>query len=162
MRKIVTNPILLWILSVISLGHFVILWSWLLAKEANRNSSDRKLSIRVHAKILAGSYVVLVAMYFILFSHRLFPGIETSAIFPHLHLVYLGVFFLMLADILYLIGATTRMINLVSNEYVPPAGVMMIGLFLLFAPLPYLQARLNRVVAEHNQSVEDNATRWRG
>lgn len=154
MRRIITNPILLWILSVVSLGHFVILWSWLLANEVNRHVEDERLSMKVHAKILAASYMLLVTMYFSLFNERLFHNIETSAIFPYLHLVYFLIFLLMLADILYLVGATTRMINLASDECIPAPSWMMIGLFLLFIPLPYLQARFNRVNARHNQTVE--------
>ncbi len=136
------NPILHWVIMMITFGQYAFIWAFLMARDVNELQGEEKIEIKKNAKI----FVLLWSIYFIVFVYlnlRYLTGIIPPA--P----LFFGEFTLGVVLLIFFIRVVLKVgseLRKMKEENIPSTENLIFLSLIYMISLPILQSKINKIL----------------
>lgn len=134
------DPFLNWLLIMVTLGQYMWVWVFLLARDANRLAGIEYIQVRKHAKIL-GTFWGLYILGLVFLS--LTPTGELASVPSYMRWGMVLLVVTLMGYFFWLLCSTAEVLRREGVPFVPSDGALILYSLLYMSSLPLLQSRLN-------------------
>jgi len=134
------DPFLNWLLIIVTLGQYMWVWVFLLARDANHLAGTEYIQVRKHAKIF-GTLWGLYILGLVFLSGTPTGGLASIPSYVMWSMMLLA--FTLLGYFFWLLCSTAEVLRREGVPSVPSDGALILYSLLYMSSLPLLQSRLN-------------------
>ena len=152
------NPLIHWLLTVLTGSVYGIFWIYKMAIDANSIAGEEKIKIKKNVCITVILFVVYLILFTLNFQTFLknFELAQAGSSPEGPGLIFLINWLVGLAWLIHLVSLLIRTANIARTKIqIPSSAVLALLTFIYMITLPLLQSKLNKI--EHIQTELDNA-----